>query len=116
MDKLKLYRQDGLSTTLLGSSIHTSFGINPEFRVRVNRDINGNWEVLRDSTGGNNFIYELGVSDNNHTFSTFTGLWCKHTSSNNDNFFFDDINISGSVIVDSLSPYCLLYTSPSPRD
>ena len=105
LDKLKLYRQDGLTTTLLGSSIHTSFGVNPEFRVRVNRDINGNWEVLSDSTGGNNFIYELGVSDNNHTFSTFSGLWCKHTSSNNDNFFFDDINISGSVIVDSLSPY-----------
>ena len=105
LDKLKLYRQDGLNTTLLGSSIHTSFGLNPEFRVRVNRDINGNWEVLSDSTGGNNFIYELGVSDNNHTFSTFSGLWCKHTSSNNDNFFFDDINISGSVIVDSLSPY-----------
>ena len=105
LDKLKLYRQDGLNTTLLGSSIHTSFGVNPEFRVRVNRDINGNWEVLSDSTGGNNFIYELGVSDNNHTFSTFSGLWCKHTSSNNDNFFFDDINISGNVIVDSLSPY-----------
>ena len=105
LDKLKLYRQDGLNTTLLGSSIHTSFGVNPEFRVRVNRDINGNWEVLSDSIGGNNFIYELGVSDNNHTFSTFSGLWCKHTSSNNDNFFFDDINISGSVIVDSLSPY-----------
>jgi hypothetical protein len=105
LDKLKLYRQDGLSTTLLGSSIHTSFGVNPEFRVRVNRDINGNWEVLSDSTGGNNFIYELGVSDNNHTFSTFSGLWCKHTSSNNDNFFFDDINISGNVIVDSISPY-----------
>lgn len=105
LDKLKLYRQDGLNTTLLGSSVHTSFGVNPEFRVRVNRDINGNWEVLSDSTGGNNFIYELGVSDNNHTFSTFSGLWCKHTSSNNDNFFFDDINISGSVIVDSLSPY-----------
>ena len=84
LDKLKLYRQDGLNTTLLGSSIHTSFGVNPEFRVRVNRDINGNWEVLSDSTGGNNFIYELGVSDNNHTFSTFSGLWCKHTSSNND--------------------------------
>jgi hypothetical protein len=105
LDKLKLYRQDGLNSTLLGSSVHTSFGVNPEFRVRVNRDINGNWEVLSDSTGGNNFIYELGVSDNNHTFSTFSGLWCKHTSSNNDNFFFDDINISGSVIVDSLSPY-----------
>ena len=94
LDKLKLYRQDGLNTTLLGSSIHTSFGVNPEFRVRVNRDINGNWEVLSDSLGGNNFIYELGVSDNNHTFSTFTGLWCKHTSSNNENFFFENTNKS----------------------
>ena len=46
LDKLKLYRQDGLSTTLLASSLHESFGINPEFRVRVNRDINGNWEIF----------------------------------------------------------------------
>ena len=29
LDKLKLYRQDGLSTTLLASSLHESFGINP---------------------------------------------------------------------------------------
>ena len=91
MDKLKLYRQDGLSTTLLASSLHESFGINPEFRVRVNRDINGNWEILCDSTGGNNFIYELGATDLTHTYSTFSGLWSKHTSSNNDNFYFDDI-------------------------
>ena len=105
LDKLKIYRQDGLTTTLLGSSIHSSFGVNPEFRVRVNRDINGNWEVFSDTLGGNNFIYELGVTDNSHTYSTFSGLWCKHTSSNNDNFYFDDISISGSVIIDTISPY-----------
>ena len=78
---------------------------NLEFRVRVNRDINGNWEVFSDTLGGNNFIYELGVTDNSHTYSTFSGLWCKHTSSNNDNFYFDDISISGSVIIDTISPY-----------
>ena len=105
LDKLKIYRQDGLNTTLLGSSIHSSFGVNPEFRVRVNRDVNGNWEVFSDTLGGNNFIYELGVTDNSHTYSTFSGLWCKHTSSNNDNFYFDDISISGSVIIDTISPY-----------
>ena len=105
LDKLKIYRQDGLNTILLGSSIHSSFGVNPEFRVRVNRDINGNWEVFSDTLGGNNFIYELGVTDNSHTYSTFSGLWCKHTSSNNDNFYFDDISISGSVIIDTISPY-----------
>jgi len=102
LDKLKLYRQDGLSTTLLASSLHESFGVNPEFRVRVNRDINGNWEILCDSTGGTNFIYELGATDVTHTFSTFSGLWSKHTSSNNDNFYFDDINIIGNIIIDSI--------------
>ena len=102
LDKLKLYRQDGISTTLLASSLHESFGINPEFRVRVNRDINGNWEILCDSTGGNNFIYELGATDVTHTFSNFSGLWSKHTSSNNDNIYFDDINVIGNIIIDSL--------------
>ena len=105
LDKIKLYRQDGLGTTLLASSLHESFGINPEFRVLVNRDINGNWEVLCDSTGGNNFIYELGATDVTHTFSNFTGLWSKHTSSNNDNIFFDDISINGNILIDTLPPY-----------
>ena len=102
LDKLKLYRQDGISTILLASSLHESFGINPEFRVRVNRDINGNWEILCDSTGGTNFIYELGATDVTHTFSNFSGLWSKHTSSNNDNIYFDDINVIGNIIIDSL--------------
>lgn len=104
LDKLKLYRQDGFNTTLLASSLHESFGINPEFRVKVNRDINGNWEILSDTLGGTNFIYELGATDNTHTFSSFSGLWCKHTSSNNDNFYFDDINISGNIIIDTIPP------------
>ena len=102
LDKLKLYRQDGISTILLASSLHESFGINPEFRDRVNRDINGNWEILCDSTGGTNFIYELGATDVTHTFSNFSGLWSKHTSSNNDNIYFDDINVIGNIIIDSL--------------
>ena len=105
LDKLKLYRQDGLATTLLASSLHGAFGVNPEFRVQVNRDVNGNWEILCDSTGGTNFTYELGATDVNHTFSNFTGLWSKHTSSNNDNIFFDDISINGNIVVDSLSPF-----------
>ena len=86
-----------MSTTLLASSLHGAFGVNPEFRVQVNRDVNGNWEILCDSTGGTNFTYELGATDVNHTFSNFTGLWSKHTSSNNDNIFFDDISINGNI-------------------
>ena len=103
-DKLKLYRQDGFSTSLLATGLNGAYGINPEFRVRVNRDINGNWEILSDSTGASNFIYEAGATDNIHTFSTFVGVWCKHTSSYNDNFYFDDILVSGNVINDNDAP------------
>lgn len=105
LDKLKLYRQDGLATVLLASSLNESFGVAPEFRVRVNRDVNGNWEILCDFTGGNNFIYELGATDVTHTFSNFTGLWSKHTASNNENIFFDDIIIDGNILIDTLPPY-----------
>ena len=103
-DKLKLYRQDGFSTSLLASGLNGVYGINPEFRVKVNRDINGNWDILCDSTGNNNFIYEAGATDNTHSFSTFVGVWCKHTSSYNDNFYFDDIVVSGNVINDNEAP------------
>ena len=103
-DKLKLYRQDGFSTSLLATGLNGAYGVNPEFRVRVNRDINGNWEILSDSTGGSNFIYEAGATDNIHTFSTFVGVWCKHTSSYTDNFYFDDIIVSGNIINDNDAP------------
>ena len=89
---------------MLATGLNGSYGVGPEFRVRVNRDINGNWEILSDSTGASNFIYEAGATDNTHAFSTFVGVWCKHTSSYNDNFYFDDIVVSGDVINDNNAP------------
>ena len=103
-DKIKLYRQDGTSTTLLMTGLNGAYGVNPEFRVRVNRDINGNWEVLSDSIGGTSYVYEGGATDNTHQFSTFSGVWCKRTTSNTDNFYFDDIEINGNVINDNNPP------------
>jgi hypothetical protein len=103
-DKLKFYRQDGTTTTLLATGLYGAYGVNPEVSVKINRDVAGNWEILADSTGGNNFTYEGGATDFNHTFSTFSGVWCKYTTSNFDQFTFDDISITGNVIVDNDEP------------
>ena len=103
-DKLKLYRQDGTSTTLLATGLNGAYGISPEVSVKINRDVAGNWEILADSTGGTNYSYEGGCTDVTHTFSTFSGVWCKYTTSNFDKFTFDDISISGNVIVDNDAP------------
>ncbi len=103
-DKLKFYRQDGNATTLLATGLYGAYGISPEVSVKINRDVAGNWEILSDSTGGNNYYYEGGCTDLTHTFSTFSGVWCKYTTSNFDKFIFDNISITGNVIVDNDAP------------
>ena len=41
----------------------------------------------------------------------FSGVWCKYTTSNSDAFIFDNISITGNVIVDNDSPEGLLETA-----
>ncbi len=104
VDKVKLYRQDGTSSTLLATGIYGAYGVNPDARVRVTRDLAGNWLVEADSSGGTNFIFEAGATDADHTFSKYSGVWCKYTTFNSGNFIFDDISISGNVIIDNDPP------------
>ena len=104
VDKIKLYRQDGNSSTLLATGLYGAYGVNPDARIRVTRDLAGNWLVEADSLGGFNFIFEAGATDTDHTFSKYSGLWCKYTTSNSTDFIFDDISIVGNVIVDNEPP------------
>ena len=104
VDKIKLYRQDGNSSTLLATGLYGAYGVNPDARIRVTRDLAGNWLVEADSLGAFNFIFEAGATDTDHTFSKYSGLWCKYTTSNSTDFIFDDISIVGNVIVDNDPP------------
>ena len=107
VDKLKLYRQDGTTSSsdeLICSGMYGAYGISPDTRVRVTRDIAGNWLIEADSLGGTNFTFEGGGTDDTHQFSKFSGVWCKYTSSNSTKFIFDDISISANVIVDNDPP------------
>ena len=107
VDKIKLYRQDGISSSsdvLICSGTYGAYGVNPNARIRVLRDIAGNWLIESDSTGGTNFIIEGGGSDATHQFSKYAGIWCKYTSSNSTKFIFDDISIVANVIVDNSPP------------
>ena len=107
VDKIKLYRQDGISSSsddLICSGSFGAYGVNPNARIRVVRDIAGNWLIEADSTGNSNFTLEGGGTDATHQFSKYAGIWCKYTSSNSTNFIFDDISIEANVIVDNDPP------------
>ena len=107
VDKIKLYRQDGVSSSsdeLICTGSFGAYGANPNARIRVLRDIAGNWLIESDSTGGTNYTIEGGGSDATYQYSKYSGIWCKYTSSNSAKFIFDDISIEANVIIDNSPP------------
>ncbi|MCF8331423.1 MAG: lamin tail domain-containing protein, partial [Bacteroidales bacterium] len=64
-----------------------------ELRVRVIREKNGDWSVLVDPSGSQNYQLEASGNDNTYKSTSWFGFFCNYTTSNADNFYFDDIQI-----------------------
>lgn len=104
-DSISLYKQAGTVFTKLisGTVVYTNNSTN-FFRVKVTRDNLGNWSLYSDPTGGTNFSPEgATIFDNTFTSSSYSGVFCKYTSSNNTKISFDDIYV-GPIIVDITPP------------
>ncbi len=101
-DEISLYRQDGLAITEILDGVDGTVNLdNVQARIRVTRSATGSWEVLRDTTGGYTFASEGTVMDITHTSTSYSGVFCKYTSSRSDLFYFDDI---GNPYVDGVPP------------
>ena len=104
-DVIRLYRDDAGSITLLASGT-TSIAASFSCRVKVTRSITGNWSVYTDFSGGENFLPELTAADNTLSSSVALGLGCTYTSSNFNNFLFDDF-YAGPPVQDLIPPNIL---------
>lgn len=101
-DEISLYRQTGLTITEILDGLDGSVNMeNVQARIRVSRDVAGNWEVLRDTTGGHTFISEGTVIDLTYTSTAYSGVFCKYTSTRSNLFYFDDM---GVPYVDGVPP------------
>ena len=104
-DEISLYKQAGTTETKIIDGIDGRVSQSTvTSRIRVTRDLNGNWELLSDTTGGTTYVSEGTVSDLTYTTSTFFGVDCKYTSTRSDKFYFDDFMVSGLGVVDTDSP------------
>lgn len=101
-DVIKFYRDNGTSTTLIASGI-TQIASSFTIRIKVVRDGAGNWTISADSSGGENYIEEMSFTEATYTTSAHFGIVCTYTSSNADNFWFDDI-YAGDVVLDTTPP------------
>lgn len=101
-DEISLYEQTGTTTTEILDGLDGSVDMTEvDVRIRVTRDAAGNFELLRDTLGGQNFFSEGQVLDITHTSTSFFGVFCKYTATRSELFYFDDC---GAPYVDGIAP------------
>jgi hypothetical protein len=94
-DEVSLYRQDGNSTTKIIDGADGLVDADPvTVRLRVTRDLDGNWELFADPGGGTSYTSQGTVTDNTYAQSEFIGLFSDYTSTRSNLFEYDDIKVT----------------------
>ena len=102
--RLYFYRQSGeTSVELLEGATNIATTTNNRLRIRATRDDAGNWEFRADPTGGELYLPQGNVTDNEFTTTQYFGILCNYTVSNASGFYFDDFYV-GDIIEDTTIP------------
>lgn len=113
-DSVDLWLQNGTTHTKIIDGLPSRVALsNNIVRVKVTRSAAGLWTVFSDTTGGTNWVTEGSVTNNTFTTSNYSGLFCKYTVSNINDFFLDDV-YAGPPIVDNTPPQVIAVNVVSP--
>lgn len=104
-DEISLFRQTGNTRTRIIQGVAGSVNTSPvNVRIRVSRDIAGNWELFRDTSLTGVFVSEGSVFDDAHLYSSFFGVYCDYTATRSEHFYFDDFIVTGQPYTDLIAP------------
>lgn len=104
-DEVSLYRQDGSSTTKIIDGIDDLLDIDSvSISIRVTRNADGIWELMRDLDSSGEYVSEGIVTDNVYVSSTYFGIRCDYSPTRHDLFWFDDLTVTGTGVVDDVAP------------
>lgn len=112
-DAIKFCRDNGTGTVIeLAAGVPSLIANSFTLRVKVTCDAEGLFTCWADPSGGTNFTQQFTVNDTTYPTSSALGLICSYTTSNADNFFFDNIYF-GDIIVDNEAPSLVSVTPTS---
>ncbi|HBG70586.1 MAG: hypothetical protein A2W93_08375 [Bacteroidetes bacterium GWF2_43_63] len=107
VDRLHLVRQDGNThAVLITGTVANLNKTTNEMRIKVKRDNAGNWTLMSDTLGGDNFAVEGTANDVTYSGSSYFGIYSQYTVSNVTKFYYDDF-YAGPVQVDTVPPSVL---------
>ncbi|MEM6964620.1 MAG: Ig-like domain-containing protein [Bacteroidota bacterium] len=103
-DALRLFRSDNGNRTAIASATEGALATKPATaKVRVTRNKFGEWAIFANYENEDLLTLEATATDDTYLGGNqFFGLWCKNSSTNADNFFFDNISID--PLLPDLSP------------
>lgn len=95
-DRLTLFRSDAGNKVEITSASEGALGVAPAIaKIKVTRSKLGDWTIAANYDNGNVLNLEAtGFDDTYLGGNLFFAFWCKYTSSNVENFFFDNISIT----------------------
>ena len=106
IDNVKLYRQDGVSDTLLIDGASSTVATSPAIKLRVTKSTTNVWSLFLDQSGvGNSYQLQGTSAESKYGTSNYFGVLCKYTSTRSDKFYFDDFLVSGSSFQDTVKPF-----------
>ena len=102
-DAIELFYSSGGSITSVCRGADALVAGSFEVRLRVRRDAAGLWSIDIDEAGGYDFVPHTSGTNATLTTTDHISVLCKYTSSNADNFFYDDFYF-GDYILDVTAP------------
>jgi hypothetical protein len=110
--EVALYRQSGTTKTRLVAGISKRLPVSgsvTELSVKVTRDASGTWSLYSRLPSEADFELEGIVSDTTFCKSAYSGIFCNYSASNSANYLFDDFDVTGNAVVDTVPPAIVSY-------
>ncbi len=92
-DALMLFRQEGSVHTMVCRGESGAIAQAFDLRIRVTRSSEGTWDLYLRNDWEPSFRHQATGTDALITSTRYFGLLCRYTSSNTQNFWFDDIYV-----------------------
>ena len=102
----KVYSTQEPSYTSICRATDGAIASSSQVSVKVKCDADGNWTLMADYAGGQNYVVEAQGTDNIFGRTGYFGIYSKYTASNATKIFFDNLYI-GVPIVDVEPPQLL---------
>lgn len=105
-DAIELFRKQGNNIVSICRGTEGMISSSFDARIKVKYTPEKEWKLYADFNGGSNFALQANAYDNFEPVASFFAIECNYTSSNTENFYFDDFIIQ-NIIPDTTPPYLI---------